>query len=95
MGLFLTIIGSIRIGFIVLIALFAGTLISATCSANAMLAVGDPSFRIFISFLNFVVAVFYFLPTYNLNKFASNAQAVLRDNDSEVVITSFGYLKSH
>ena len=84
---FLTIIGSISIGFIVLIALFAGALIAATCIANSMLAVGGASFRIFISFLYFVAAVFFFL-TYNLNKFASNAQAVLRDNDSEELITS-------
>ena len=92
---FLSIIGYIGIGFIVVIALFAGTLISALGSANSMLGVGGPSFGIFISFLYFVVAVLYFFPVYYLNKFASNAKAALRDNDSEVLITSLGYLKSH
>ena len=92
---FLSIIGYIGIGFIVLISLFAGTIFSAMGRTNSMLGFAGSSFGIFITFLYIVMAVVYFFPVYYLNKFAANAKAALRDNDSEVLITSLGYLKSH
>ena len=92
---FLSIMGYIGIGFIVLIAFFAGTIFSAMGSANSMLGVAGSSFGIFITFLYLLIAVVYFFPVYYLNKFASNAKTALRDNDSEAMTTSLGYLKSH
>jgi hypothetical protein len=39
--------------------------------------------------------VLYFFPVYYLNKFASNAKAAFKNNDSETLTTSLEYLKSH
>lgn len=92
---FLSVLGYIGIGFIVLIALFAGTLFSAMGRMNSMLGYAGPSFGLLITFFYLVLAAIYFFPVYYLNKFASNAKTALRESDSEALATSLGYLKSH
>lgn len=92
---FLSILGYIGIGFIVLIAIFAGAFFAfignLSREMNNFGAMGGS----FISSLYLLIAVFYFFPVYYLNKFASNAKIALRDNDSKSLAASFEYLKSH
>lgn len=92
---FLSILGYVGIGFIVLIAIFAGSIFAfignMSREMNSFGAIGGS----FISGFYLLIAVFYFFPIYYLNKFASNAKIALRDNDSKLLAASFEYLKSH
>jgi len=92
---FLSILGYIGIGLIAMVAIFAGALFSfignMTQEMNGFGAIGGS----FISGLYLMLAILYFFPVYYLNKFASNAKAALRNNDSELLTSSFEYLKSH
>lgn len=92
---FLSILGYIGIGFIVLAAVFAGALFAfignLSQEMNNFGAMGGS----FISAFYLMIAAFYFFPVYYLNKFASNAKIALRDNDSKSLADSFEYLKSH
>ena len=92
---FLSILGYIGIGFIVVAAVFAGALFAfignLSREMNSFGAMGGS----FISAFYLMIAAFYFFPVYYLNKFASNAKIALRDNDSKSLAASFEYLKSH
>ncbi|MBP4141550.1 hypothetical protein MW871_05825 [Flavobacterium sp. I-SCBP12n] len=92
---FLSIIGYIGIAFLVVIALFAGTLFAAMAKINPAVGMMGASFGIMITVIYLIIAAIYFFPVYYLNKFASNAKLALKNNDSETLATSFGYLKSH
>lgn len=92
---FLSIIGYIGIAFLVIIALFAGTLFAAMAKINPAVGMMGASFGIMITVIYLIIAAIYFFPVYYLNKFASNAKLALKNNDSETLATSFGYLKSH
>lgn len=91
---FLSIIGFIGIGFLALIAVFAGTLFSRFNSMPGMAAYGG-SFGTMIGVIYFLMAALYFFPVYYLFKFSSNAKKAFRDNDSQALTESIGYLKSH
>lgn len=92
---FLSILGYVGIGFIVLAAVFAGALFAfignLSREMNSFGAMGGS----FISAFYLMIAVFYFFPVYYLNKFASTAKFALRNNDSKSLSASFEYLKSH
>ena len=92
---FLSILGYIGIGFIVLLAVFAGALFAfignLSREMNNFGAMGGS----FISALYLMIAAFYFFPVYYLNKFATNAKIALKNNDSKLLAASFEYLKSH
>jgi hypothetical protein len=92
---FLSILGYIGIGFIIIAALFAGTLFSAMGKINPAMGAMGSSFGIVMAFVYFLFAMLYFFPVYYLNKFASNAKAAIKSNDSETLTTSLQYLKSH
>ncbi|MFE3870983.1 hypothetical protein ACFX5F_07075 [Flavobacterium sp. ZS1P70] len=92
---YLSILGYIGIGFIIFAALFAGTLFSAMGKINPAMGAMGSSFGIVMAFVYFLIAMLYFFPVYYLNKFASNAKAAFRDNNSETLAVSLMYLKSH
>lgn len=92
---FLSIIGFVGIGLLVLIAIFAGTFFSLMSNSVPGMAAAGGSFGIMFSIIYLIMALLYFFPVYFLNKFASNAKKAFRDNDSEALTNSFGYLKSH
>ncbi|HLF53040.1 DUF5362 family protein [Flavobacterium sp.] len=96
---FLSILGYIGIGFIVVAAVFAGTIFAAMGKMGGGMDGGmHPMGSLggtFITILYLVIAVLYFFPVYYLNKFASNMKAAFRDNNTESLTTSFEYLKSH
>lgn len=92
---FLSILGFIGIGLLLLIAVFAGTLFSAMGSTMPGMGAYGSSFGAAMGAIYFLLAAFYFFPVYYLFKFSSNAKKAFRDNDSETLTASFGYLKSH
>lgn len=92
---FLSILGFIGIGLLLIIAVFAGTLFSAMGSTMPGMGAYGSSFGAAMGAIYFLLAAFYFFPVYYLFKFSSNAKKAFRDNDSETLTASFGYLKSH
>lgn len=93
---FLSIMGFILIGLMVLFAVFAGTLFSNMGNTvPGMGAMGGGSFGVIMGVVYFALAAIYFFPVYYLNKFAVNAKKAFRENDSEALTNSFEYLKSH
>ncbi|TDW47192.1 hypothetical protein EV144_105210 [Flavobacterium sp. 270] len=92
---FLSILGFILIGFLVIIAVFAGTFLASMGSIVPGMGGMGGSFGLVMGILYFGIAALYFFPVYYLFKFASNTKAAFRDNDSEALTNSLGYLKSH
>ena len=92
---FLSILGYVGIGFIVLAAIFAGTLFAFIGNLSREMSSFAAMGGSFISALYLMIAAFYFFPVYYLNKFASNAKAALKKKDSQSLAASFEYLKSH
>lgn len=92
---FLSILGYIGIGIIVIIALFAGAIFSTLGSSVPGMGAMGASFGVMMGVFYFVIAAIYFFPVYYLNKFAVNAKRAFRENDSEALTNSFEYLKSH
>lgn len=92
---FLSILGFILIGFLVIIAVFAGTFLASMGSIVPGMGGMGGSFGLVMGILYFGIAALYFFPVYYLFKFASNTKVAFRDNDSEALTNSLGYLKSH
>ena len=93
---FLSIVGFVMIGLLVLVAFFAGSLMSSIGSMGggemgAAGAIGGT----FITVMYLLIALLYFFPIFYLYKFASNLKGALAQDNSEVLSTSLGYLKSH
>lgn len=92
---FLSILGFIGIGFMVLLALFLGTIFSTlnglSGGMNPMMGIGTG----FISGIYLVIALLYFFPIYYLFKFSSNLKKAFKSNDNDLIHSSFEYLKSH
>ena len=91
---FLSILGFVFIGLMVIIAIFAGTIFGSMGSMPGMGGMGG-SFGALIGVVYFIIAALYFFPVYYLMKFASNAKRAFRENDTEALTSSLGYLKSH
>ena len=94
-GYFLSILGFIGIGFMVVLALFIGTIFSAlnglNGNMNPMMGIGTG----FISGMYLVIALLYFFPVYYLFKFSSKMKMAIRSNDTNLINSSFEFLKSH
>lgn len=91
---FLSILGFVGVGLFVVIAIFAGTIFSALGTMPGTGAFAG-SFGVVMGFMYFILAAVYFFPVYYLFKFSSNAKKAFRENDSEALTASLGYLKSH
>ena len=92
---FLSIIGFIGIGLLVLIAVFFGSIFAtAGAMGSGMGALGAMG-GTFITVIYLIMAALYFFPVYYLNKFATNAKEAFRVNDTQSLTKSFEYLKSH
>ncbi|WP_374173973.1 hypothetical protein [Flavobacterium tructae] len=92
---FLSILGFVGIGLMVLIAVFAGTIFSAMGNSMAGMGGFGGSFGALMGFFYVFIAAIYFFPVYYLYKFAVNTKRAFRENDSELLTSSLGYLKSH
>lgn len=90
---FLAILGFIFCGLIILVAIFAGSILSSMVSRYG----GDtmPGFGgAFISIIYILVALLYFFPCLYLFRFATKMQVALKNNDQEILVGSFKNLKS-
>lgn len=92
---FLSILGFIGIGLIVLVAIFAGAMFAFIGNLSREMSSFAAMGGSFISALYLMIAAFYFFPVYYLYKFAANAKMALKNNDSKSLAASFEYLKSH
>lgn len=94
-GYFLSILGFIGLGFMVLLAVFIGTIFSTlsnfTGGMNPMMGIGSG----FFSAIYLFIAALYFFPIYYLFQFSSKTKKAFKDNDNDQLNASFGYLKSH
>ncbi len=87
---FLAIVGFIGIAFMVVAALFIGSIFSAG-PAGAMLG----SYSGVITGVYLLFAAIYFFPIYYLFKYATDMKAALASNNSDLVSNALTYLKSH
>lgn len=88
---FLSILGFILIGLLVIIALFAGTLMSTFSNGFG----GSGMSGAFVTILYLLMALLYFFPVYYLFKFASNMKKALAIDNEDALTKGFEYLKSH
>ncbi|WP_310559441.1 hypothetical protein [Flavobacterium sp.] len=94
---FLSILGYIGIGFIVVAAIFAGAIFTTIGHMMPLEQMGmfSSALGIIMTVVYLLLAALYFFPIYYLNRFASNLKTALKDNNSETLANSFEYLKSH
>ncbi|MEO1050546.1 MAG: DUF5362 family protein [Bacteroidota bacterium] len=85
---FLSILGFIFVGFMVLIALFMGTVFSS-------LGADLPLPGILFTFMYLVIAALYFFPILYLFKFSSALKTALASDNEQALAEAFGNLKSH
>src|SRR5262249_29628354 len=89
-GKFLSIVGFIMIGLLVLLGVVMGTMLSFfNAAARAGAFKGT-----LISVLYIAFAFLYFFPCLYLFRFSNKMQAAFRTNDQESLIEGFGNLKS-
>lgn len=90
---FLSIVGFIGISFIVLFAVFFMIFgIGSTVMSNRF---GGGFMGIGMALVYLLIGLFYFMPIYYLNRFASNMKTALNNNDDRTLTNAFRYLKSH
>lgn len=88
---FISIVGFVFLGLLVIVALFAGSLIGAAMESSGMAMMGGA----FITALYLAMAVLYFFPIYYLFQFSSKMKAALREQSSDLLQQAFENLKSH
>lgn len=92
---FLSILGFVGIGFMVVLALFVGIIFSSfnsmSGSINPMMGMGSG----FLSAIYLIIALFYFFPVFYLFQFSSKLKKAFKSNDNDLINSSFKYLKSH
>ncbi|MEL1241088.1 DUF5362 family protein [Flavobacterium flavipallidum] len=89
---FLAILGFVGVGFMVILALFMGTIFSKLGVFGARFGMMEGGF---ISVIYLLLAVLYFFPVYYLFQFASKAKAAFSIMSNEKLTESLEYLKSH
>lgn len=91
---FLSILGFIFIGLIVLIIVFMGVFLSKLGSmGGSMSMIGNMGS--FISVIYLIIASIYFFPVYYLFQFSSKVKIAFKNNDNDKLNESFMFLKSH
>ena len=88
---FLSIMGFIGIGFIVLVALFAGTIFNSMPQAQQM----PFDFGITMTIAYLIMALLYFFPVLYLFKFSRKIKLALLTKNDETLADAFEMLKSH
>jgi hypothetical protein len=92
---FLSILGFIFIGLMVIMAFSIGVIMSKfTSQLNDSSAVASALPSAIFTFIFLVFAVLYFFPTLFLYRFATRMQMAIRNNDQPQLIGSFRSLKS-
>lgn len=89
---FLSILGFIGCGLLVLVAIFAGTFMAQTMSALGGEASTIGGAAMTITYI--LMALVYFFPCLYLFRFATQMQVALRNNDQQNLMLAFSNLKS-
>lgn len=89
---FLSILGFIGIGIIVVFGLFAGAIM--TTMSNTLGAPVD-AFPGFMGFFYILMAALYFFPVLYLYRFGAKLKVALSSNDNTALTSAFENLKSH
>jgi hypothetical protein len=94
---FISIVGFVGLGFLVLVGLFAGSIFSMI--PQEMDTMGSAGlmkgFGAFFGFMYIGMAILYFFPLYYLFQFSVKIKRAFQTNDIPVLEQSFEYLKSH
>lgn len=93
---FLSIVGFVLCGLMIIVALFAGSILTtfAKFSSRDALTSSMGLGGAFVSLIYIVVALLYFFPCLYLFNFSGKMQTALRNNDQTHLNASFGSLKS-
>jgi hypothetical protein len=89
---FLSILGFVFIGLMVIVGLFAGSIISDLMEAQTGTSMMSGAF---LTVFYLLFAVLYFFPVYYLFQFSSKMKAALAQQSSELLQQAFENLKSH
>jgi hypothetical protein len=87
---FLSIVGFVFIGLLIIGAFAAGTFISKFAAASP----GAPVSAAFITVIYVLMALIYFFPTFYLYRFAVNTKAGINTGSQAEMTTAFSNLKS-
>ncbi|GIZ08633.1 DUF5362 family protein [Flavobacterium sp. UMI-01] len=94
-GYFLSILGFVFIGLIVIVAFFIGSIFSKFNSIgngiNPMMGISGGIFSV----IYLLIGLVYFFPVYYLFKFSSKVKNAFKFSDNQQLNASFEYLKSH
>ena len=91
---FLSIIGFITCGLLLLTGIFAGTFFASLAQLDSELSSMGSIGTVFFAVWFICIAVLYFFPSYYLFSFASKMQTAIRNNDQISLNDSFKNLKS-
>lgn len=97
-SMFLAILGFVGIGFMIIAAIFMGSVMAIMPDDPYSTSGAFGSFgamKGFISIIYIVVAAIYFMPVFYLYKYASGMKTALATSNSDLVSNSFVQLKSH
>ncbi len=89
-GKFLSILGFILTGLLLIVGIFMGSFVASTMSAENLGGMGSSFFTV----IYLVIALVYFFPCLYLYRFSAKAQDALRSNEQGMLTESFKNLKS-
>ena len=92
---FLAIVGFIAIGITLVVSFVFGLYLVVMSDDRMIRAIGSDYYGIFSCFCYFIVAALFCFPVLAVYKFSKNARKALEGPDSQALVTSFRYLKSH
>ena len=93
-GKFLAIVGFIFCGIIVVVGLFAGSLLSSMGSSYGGSMSNTGGLAAMMSVIYIIIALVYFFPCLFLYRFAARMKAALLTNEQETLNNSFQNLKA-
>lgn len=92
---FLSILGFIGIGFMLILSLFVGSFLSQIPQQESFGFNPFDKIKSFIGIFYALIAVIYFFPIYYLYKYATGMKNALNMRSTEMVAVALTYLKSH
>lgn len=90
---FLSIVGFVGIAFLIIAALFAGTILDSVQQMQAQVYPFDLGKVVSVFYL--ILAAIYLFPVYYLMQFANKMKLALTTQEDVTLTESFGMLKSH
>lgn len=92
---FLSILGFVIVGLMLLLAVFIGTIFSRFDNMGGEAAMLQRMGGGFIALIYVAIAALYFFPIYYLFQFSSKMKAAFKNDDNDALNESFSFLKSH